>query len=142
MKLLALGPALLLGATAAHTQLLPVPNTRNPDREQTATELGQRPSRPDTLPAGRDHMPIADPGRRGATAMPNSRLSKSLSSSNGWYHYWDSTRQLAYEWRARLGSSAAPDSLVMVYQQATGATYIYRRRLSPTATPRLLSPGK
>ena len=141
MKLLA--PCLLITATAAHAQLLPVPNTRNPDWEQTTTKLGFRPSRPDTLPSGRDRMPTANPDLNGGDRMPNSQLNKSLASANGQYRYWDSVRRLAYQWQARPGShSAAPDSLVAVYQQATGATYTYRRRPVPTATPRLLSPGK
>jgi hypothetical protein len=89
-------------------------------------------------------MPIADPGRSGPVAMPNSQLNKNLSSSNGRYRYWDSARQLAYEWQARPGSnSAAPDSLVTVYQQKTGATYTYRRRPAPlVVTPRPLGSGK
>ncbi|NML66451.1 hypothetical protein HHL22_14660 [Hymenobacter sp. RP-2-7] len=142
MKLLLLGLA-LLATPAARAQLLPVPNTRNPDWEQTDTKLGFRPSRPDTLPAGRDRMPIADPNRGNRAAMPNALGKKSLLGMNGSYHYWDAARKLGYEWKARPGSnSAAPDSLVTVYQQATGATYTYRRRPAPTATPRLLSPGK
>lgn len=131
MKHLLLCPTLLLGTTlAAHAQLLPVPNTRNPDWVQIDTKLGFRPSRPDSLAGGRDRMPIADPSR-GTARMPNA-LRKNLMNIGNTYRYWDADRKLAYEWQARLGSgSAAPDSTVTVHQQATGATYTYRRRPAP-----------
>jgi hypothetical protein len=129
MNHLLLCAGLVLGTTlAAHAQLLPVPNTRNPDWVQTDTKLGFRPSRPDSLPGSRDRMPIVDPSR-GTARMPNA-LRKNLTSIGNTYRYWDADRKLAYEWQARTGS-AAPDSTVTVLQQATGATYTYRRRSAP-----------
>jgi hypothetical protein len=130
MNRLLLCPSLVLGtALAAHAQLLPVPNTRNPDWVQIDTKLGFRPSQPDTLPSGRDRMPVADPSRGNTTRMPNAQR-KNLTSIGNTYHYWDADRKLAYEWQARSGS-AAPDSTVTVRQQSTGATYTYRRRPTP-----------
>lgn len=125
MKQLLLLPALLASTLAAHAQLLPVPNTRNPDWVQTDTKLGFRPSPPDTLPGSRDRMPTVDPRRNGTPAMPNAQR-KNLTSIGNTYRYWDADRQLAYQWEARPGS-AAPDSIVTVQQQATGAVYTYRR---------------
>ncbi len=116
----------LLTAARAHAQVLPVPNARNPDWIQTDTKLGFRPSRPDTLPGSRDQMPIADPSRQnGAAVMPNA-LTKSITSIGNQHRYWDAARQLSYEWQSRPGQ-VAPDSLVTVRQQATGATFTYRR---------------
>ncbi|RZK25649.1 MAG: hypothetical protein EOO63_15735, partial [Hymenobacter sp.] len=85
MNYLLLCPALMLGTTlAAHAQLLPVPNTRNPDWIQTDTKLGFRPSRPDTLPHSRDRMPIVDPSRNG-TKMPNALGRKNLTNIGNTY---------------------------------------------------------
>lgn len=143
MNQLLLCPALLLGtALAAHAQLLPVPNTRNPDWEQTDTKLGFQPSRPDSLPGSRDRMPIVDPSRGSTARIPNAQR-KNLTSIGNSYRYWDADRQLAYEWQARPGS-AAPDSTVTVRQQRTGATYTYRRRLAPPTVlgQPLLGPSK
>jgi|GEM_PF-1790241 len=143
MNGLLLCPALLLGtALAAQAQLLPVPNTRNPDWEQTDTKLGFRPSRPDSLPGRRDRMPIVDPGRGSTARIPNAQRKNLLSIGNT-YHYWDADRQLAYKWQARPGS-AAPDSTVTVLQQRTGATYTYRRRAAPPIVlgQPLLGPSK
>lgn len=128
MKRLLLCSILLSGASlAAQAQLLPVPNARNPDWILENTQPGSRPSRPDSLGGSRDRMPIADPNRRAPAAkMPNA-LPKSLSSIGDTRHYWDADRQLAYEWKARPGSTA-PDQVVIVRQQATGALYTYRRR--------------
>ncbi|RZK97472.1 MAG: hypothetical protein EOO62_27955, partial [Hymenobacter sp.] len=88
MKQLLLLPALLATSLAAHAQLLPVPNTRNPDWVQTDTKLGFRPSHPDTLPGSRDRMPTVDPRRNGAPTMPNA-LRKNLTSIGNTYRYWD-----------------------------------------------------
>jgi hypothetical protein len=130
MNSLLLCAAFVLGATlAAHAQLLPVPNTRNPDWVQIDIKLGFRPSQPDSLPGSRDRMPIADPSRSGTARMPNAQR-KNLTNIGNAYRYWDAERQLAYEWRAHPGS-AAPDSTVTVHQQSTGATYTYRRRPTP-----------
>ncbi len=130
MNQLVPGPALLLLTTlSAHAQLLPVPNVRNPDWVQTDTKLGFRPSRPDSLPGSRDRMPIADPSRGTAARIPNAQRRNLLNIGNT-YRYWDADRRLTYEWQARSGS-AAPDSTVTVYQQATGATFTYRRRVAP-----------
>ena len=116
-----------LGATAlSHAQVLPVPNARNPDWVLDKTTLGSRPSRPDTLPGGRDQMPIANPDRqRPPAAMPNA-LTRSISSMGQRRYYWDAAQQLGYEWQARPGQTT-PDRLVTVRQQATGATFTYRR---------------
>jgi hypothetical protein len=138
MKQLLLCPALALCTTlAAHAQLLPVPNTRNPDWVQIDTKLGFRPSRPDSLLGSRDRMPIVDPSRGSASQMPNALGKKNLINVGNAYRYWDADRKLAYEWQARPGS-AAPDSIVTVQQQATGATYTYCRRV----TPKPLNQGK
>ncbi|MGI4738507.1 MAG: hypothetical protein ACRYG7_25340 [Janthinobacterium lividum] len=116
----------LLIAASAHAQVLPVPNARNPDWIQTDTKLGFRPSRPDTLPGSRDQMPIADLNRQsGVAPMPNA-LTKNILSIGDQHRYWDAARQLSYEWQARPGQ-VAPDSLVTVRQQATGAMFTYRR---------------
>jgi hypothetical protein len=138
MSQLLLCSALVLGTTlAAHAQLLPVPNTRNPDWIQTDTKLGFRPSRPDSLPGSRDRMPIANPSRGTTARMPNAQR-KNLTNIGNTYRYWDADRKLAYEWQARPGS-AAPDSTVTVQQQSTGATYTYRRRAAaPTVMGQLL----
>jgi len=105
---------------------MPVPNTRNPDWVLDKTTLGFRPSRPDTLPGGRDQMPIADPSRPGGVAtMPNA-LTKSITGFGNTHQYWDAARQLSYEWQSRPGQ-IIPDSLITVRQQATGATFTYRR---------------
>ncbi|TDN35924.1 hypothetical protein E4631_04555 [Hymenobacter sp. UV11] len=116
-----------LGATAlSHAQVLPVPNARNLDWVLDKTTLGTRPSRPDSLPGGRDQMPIVDPNRQGGVAaMPNA-LAKSITGSGNYHQYWDAARKLNYEWQSRLGQ-LAPDSLVTVKQQDTGATFTYRR---------------
>lgn len=132
MKQALLHFAVLLGpALAAHAQLLPVPNARNPDWVQTDTKLGFRPSRPDSLASHGDRMPIVDPSRGRTDQMPNA-LTKNLTKVGNTYRYWDATRRLAYEWPARPGS-AAPDSIVTVQQQATGAMYTFRRRRAPAA---------
>lgn len=121
---------LLSAALAAQAQLLPVPNARNPDWVLENTQAGLHPSRPDSLAGSRDRMPIADPNRQAPTArMPNA-LPKSISGAGSMRRYWDADRQLAYEWKAQPGRMA-PDQVVTVHQQTTGATYIYRRR--PTA---------
>jgi hypothetical protein len=131
MNHLLLCAGLVLATTlSAHAQLLPVPNARNPDWVQTDTKLGFRPSRPDSLSGSHDRMPIADPSRGGAPTMPNALGRKNLTNIGNTYRYWDADRKLAYEWQARPGS-AAPDSTVTVHQQATGATYTYRRRSAP-----------
>ena len=143
MNHLLLGPALVLAtALAAHAQLLPVPNTRNPDWIQTDTKLGFRPSPPDSLPGSRDRMPIADPSRGSTARIPNAQR-KNLTSIGNTYYYWDADRQLAYEWPARPGS-AAPDSTVTVRQQRTGTTYTYRRRPAPPTVlgQQFLGPSK
>jgi hypothetical protein len=143
MSHLLLSCALLLtSALAAQAQLLPVPNTRNPDWVQTDTKLGFRPSLPDSLPGSRDRMPIADLGRDQASGIPNAQR-KNLANTGNSYRYWDTDRQLVYAWQARPGS-AAPDSAVTVYQQRTGATYTYRRRAAPPTVlgQPLLGPSK
>jgi hypothetical protein len=132
--------AFWVGATAAaHAQILPVPNARNPDWILDNTTLGSRPSRPDSAPGSRDRMPIADPSRQGGvSAMPNA-LTKSISSVGNRHYYWDAARQLSYEWQSRP-NQVAPDSLVKVRQQATGATFTYRKRpKAEQAYPRKLN---
>jgi hypothetical protein len=70
--------------------------------------------------------------------MPNA-LGKSILSIGDTHRYWDAARQLSYEWQSRAGQ-VAPDSLVTVRQQSTGATFTYRRaakqwKARPTPTP-------
>ncbi len=125
MKQLVLLPVLLAITLAAHAQLLPVPNTRNPDWVQTNTKQGFRPSHPDLLPGHHDQMPVVDLHRSGASTIPNAQR-KNLMSIGNTYRYWDADRKLAYQWEARPGS-AAPDSVVTVQQQVTGAIYTYKR---------------
>lgn len=116
-----------LGTSAlAHAQVLPVPNARNPDWVLDKTTLGFRPSRPDTLAGSRDRMPIADLNRQNGTASMPNVLGKSITSIGDTHRYWDAARQLSYEWQSHAGL-LAPDSLVLVKQQATGATFTYRR---------------
>lgn len=125
-----------MGATVvAQAQLLPVPDARNADWVLDKTTPGSRPSRPDTLPGGRDRMPMASTNPPGQTpAMPNALTARisgnSTGTAGGQRYYWDAARQLGYEWRARRGQFA-PDSLVTVRQQSTGATFTYRKRAKP-----------
>ncbi|MGI4759104.1 MAG: hypothetical protein ACRYF0_00255 [Janthinobacterium lividum] len=141
-----------LGTTIiAHAQLLPVPNARNPDWVLDKVTLNSRSSQPDTLPGNRDRMPIASPNPQGkALAMPNALTTsisgKSVSIVGGQQYYWDAAQQLRYEWSARHGQGV-PDSLVIVHQQITGATFTYHKRFKLvqgySKEPRLLrSPAK
>ncbi len=126
MKIL-LCPTVWLGVTTlSHAQVLPIPNARNPDWVLGKTTLGFLPSWPDTLAGGCDRMPIDNPsGQDKVATMPNA-LTRSFTSIGSRHQYWDADRRLSYEWQARAGQ-VAPDSLVTVKQQATGATFTYRR---------------
>lgn len=122
----------LCASVVAQAQLLPVPNTRNADWVLINTTPGRRPSLPDTLPGSRDRMPTAGPNPLAPTpAMPNA-LTAGLSNQStglvgGARAYWDAARQLSYAWRG----PAAPDSLVTVCQQSSGASFTYRKRAKP-----------
>jgi len=141
MRSLSFAFAALLATASAHAQVLPVPNARNPDWIQTDTKLGFRPSRPDSLPGGRDQMPIADPSRQsGPPTMPNA-LAKRITSIGNHHRYWDAPRKLSYEWQSRPGQ-VVPDSLVTVQEQATGATFTYRRATKQWKTRPAPTPSK
>jgi hypothetical protein len=136
--------SLMATVTLAQAQVLPVPGARNPDWLLDKPATNGRPIRRDTLPSGRDPMPIADPrrqGQGGTDAMPNA-LSKNIQSIGNHHRYWDAARQLSYDWQSRSGQ-LGPDSLVTVFQQATGTTFTYRR--APAKSGRVrpqLIPGK
>ena len=128
MKSLLCAVAWLGASILSHAQVLPVPNARNPDWVLAKATSGFRLSRPDSLPGGRDRMPIVKPNREGpkdAIPMPNG-LSQRITSIGDRHEYWDAARQLRYEWQSRT-DQVGPDSLVTVRQQATGATFTYRR---------------
>ncbi|GGG52516.1 hypothetical protein [Hymenobacter glacieicola] len=97
--------------SVAQAQLLPVPNSRNPDwvLEKAAVP------KPDAsvLPLITDRMPNA--------------AQKSISSSGNRHYCWDAQQQLAYEWVSQPGR-VAPDQRVTVREERTGTAYTYRRR--------------
>lgn len=68
---------------------------------------------------------------RGTDRMP---APKGISGAGNHRYYWDSDRQLRYEWDSRPDSFAPTDSIT-VHEDATGTTYIYRRNTAP-AKPR------
>ncbi|WP_201979098.1 hypothetical protein [Hymenobacter rubidus] len=106
--------ALSGSAAAVQAQLLPVPGAKNPDWKTEKFE-----PLPEATPF--DEPPKVD-------RMPNA-LQKSIVSAGNLHHYWDADRQLAYEWRSRLGSgTVAPDKEVLVYEERTGITYTFRRK--------------
>ena len=113
MKRLLLCPAMLLTASlAAQAQVLPVPGGKNPDWVLVQTE--RKPY------AGQDMWPTS------TDRMPNA-AAKSIKSMGNHHYYWDATRQLSYEWLSKP-DQVAPSSLVIVHQQTTGATFVYRKR--------------
>ncbi|MBW3129186.1 hypothetical protein [Hymenobacter profundi] len=99
--------------SAAQAQLLPAPHQQNPDwtlqkvEAQTSASIA-------TVPP-----PATEP-------MPNS-LQKSISSAGNRRRVWDAKRQLAYEWVSRP-DEMAPNKLVLVREQRTGAVYTYARK--------------
>jgi hypothetical protein len=101
-------------AFTAHAQLLPVPGSKNPD-----WVLEKAQEKPEQAVTSTEPMPNA---------------LKSISSSSTTHRHWDATRQLAYEWESRPNSgSVAPDRSVLVREDRTGTTYVFRRR-QPTPT--------
>jgi hypothetical protein len=113
MKRLLLCPAVLLTtALAAQAQVLPVPGGKNPDWVLLQTEW---------KPYDGQVMQSISLDR-----MPNA-AAKSIISKGNHHYYWDAARQLSYEWLSNP-DQVAPNSVVVVHQQTTGATFAYRKR--------------
>ena len=110
MKSALLGLFLLSGLTAK-AQVLPVPNSKNPDWVLLKTEkrhvAGQLP-----LPPSFDKMPNA--------------AQKSISSQGNHHFHWDASHRLAYDWVSADGAMAPLDTIT-VREQQSDIAYIYRR---------------
>jgi hypothetical protein len=113
MKRLLLCPAfLLIASVATQAQVLPVPGDKNPDWVLFQTER---------KPYDGQVMQSISTDR-----MPNAAV-KSIKSRGNHHYYWDAARQLSYEWLSKP-DQVAPSSIVIVHQQTTGATFVYRKR--------------
>ncbi|UOR04073.1 hypothetical protein MUN82_14095 [Hymenobacter aerilatus] len=100
-------------ASAAQAQLLPTPHQQNPDWTLQKVEA-------------QNSAGIAAAPPPATDAMPNA-MQKSIASAGNHRRVWDAQRQLAYEWMSRP-DEMAPDKLVLVREQRTGAVYTYARK--------------
>ena len=101
----------LLSGLVAKAQLLPVPNSKNPDWVLLKTEKQHSDGQP-SFPAGTDKMPNA--------------AQKSISSQGNHHFHWDASHQLAYDWVSADGAWA-PLETITVREQRSDIAYIYRR---------------
>ncbi|GAB2862349.1 hypothetical protein [Hymenobacter ruber] len=101
----------LLSGLAANAQLLPVPNSKNPDWVLLKTEKRHS-----------DNRLLFSPG---TDKMPNAAEKSIISKGNHHYH-WDASQQLVYDWVSAAGMMAPLDT-VNVREQRSDIAYIYRR---------------
>lgn len=99
--------------SSVQAQLLPAPHQQNPDWTLQKVEALNGVGIATVPPPATDGMPNA--------------MQKSIQSIGNHRYVWDARQQLAYQWRSRAGEMA-PDKLVTVREDRTGAVYTYARK--------------